>query len=454
MTHAELRLTGAANDELRALVLSDGIEHAAVITCTVVHRPERTLLVARAVVGLDDRDVATSGDGFHLEVSPVALARLAKAAAARDESLVIVHSHPFSGQVAASAIDLVTESELCGRALHRRLRQPVGALIVGPDGFDGRLWDDRGYIPLDVRVAGRLAQTPEDDDAAADDRSARQVLVWGAKGQARLAQSSVVVVGAGGTGSHVSVQLGHLGVGSLTIIDDDVVEASNLSRIVGATAADIGRPKVDVVAGYARRVRPDVSIAVNVASVLDGDLARHAAADLVVCCTDSHASRAVLSEFAAQYAITLVEMGVEVQPGLAGTRAGGGVRIVRPGDACLHCARVIDSAMVREELLTDRERANEAPHGYLRGGGVPAPSVIALNGVVASLAVVEILNEIVGMFPTAPARLVYRSEGRSVATATNVRDPQCYVCGDRGIAGLGDDRPLLVRPAQPRPGVI
>jgi len=106
MTPAELRLTATASSELRTLVLPDGIEHAAVITCTVVRRADRTVLIARAVVGLDDGDVATSGDGFHLEVSPIALARLAKAAAARGETLVVVHSHPFPGRVAASPIDL------------------------------------------------------------------------------------------------------------------------------------------------------------------------------------------------------------------------------------------------------------------------------------------------------------------------------------------------------------
>jgi len=451
MIPAELRLTATANEELRALVLPDGIEHAAAISCTVVRRADRTLLIARAVVGLDDGDVATSSDGFHLEVSPIALARLAKAAAARGETLVVVHSHPFPGPVAASPIDLVTEAELCGRALRARVSRPVGALIVGPDGFDGRLWDEGGAISLDVRVAGRRTES-EALSADDDERFARQVLIWGGHGQSHLARSHVVVVGAGGTGSHVAVQLAHLGVGLLTIIDDDFVEASNLSRIVGASAADVGRAKADVVAAYARRVRPDLVVSGEVASVLDGDLARHASADLVVCCTDSHASRVVLSEFVAQYAVTLVEMGVEVQPDSAGARAGGGVRIVRPGDPCLLCARVIDPALVREELLTDRERDDEADHGYLRGVGVAAPSVIALNGVVASLAVTEILNELVGMFSTAPSRLVYRSERRAVATAATVRDPECYVCGERGIVGLGDDRPLLVRRTEPRPG--
>ena len=66
---------------------------------------------------------------------------------------------------------------------------------------------------------------------------------------------------------------------------------------------------------------------------------------------------------------------------------------------------ILDPALVREEFLTDDERSIEVARGYLRGLQEPAPAVIALNGVVASLAVVELLDLIVGVFQTRPVRL-------------------------------------------------
>ncbi len=178
-------------------------------------------------------------------------------------------------------------------------------------------------------------------------------------------------------------------------------------------------------------------------SVLEVDPAELAVADLIVCCTDGHSSRAWLTELSAQYLITLVDLGVEVQESAVGTRAGGGVRICRPGEPCLHCAGVIDPARVRAELLSAAERAVEVGRGYLRGFDTPAPSVVALNGVVASLAVMEVVNELVGLFPHAPARLLYRAETRAVTTAATLHVEHCYVCGANAITGLGCDRPLL-----------
>ena len=82
-----------------------------------------------------------------------------------------------------------------------------------------------------VWIRQRGASSPIRDDHA------RQVLAWGDDGQHSLANSTVGVVGCGGTGSHVALQLAHLGVGRLVLVDHDVVEQSNLSRLVGVGAA-------------------------------------------------------------------------------------------------------------------------------------------------------------------------------------------------------------------------
>jgi molybdopterin/thiamine biosynthesis adenylyltransferase len=391
---------------------------------------------------------------LHLDVSPPTLARLAKRAAGEQCTVVVCHSHPFPGRVTASLIDLDTEQDLCGRALAGRLgRRPVGALILGPEGYDGRVWVHGKPGRLALRVAGRLLGSHNTHDADhVDDRDARHLLVWGAAGQRRLWDAAVAVVGIGGTGSHVAVQLAHLGVGRLVLVDPDVVESSNLSRLVGATAADVGRSKVEVLASAVSRIRPDIKVEPVAESVLEIDATPFAGNDLIVCCTDGHGSRALVTELAAQYLVTLIDLGVEVHGMHASTRAGGGVRVVRPGDPCLHCMGVLDPALVREEFLSDAERREEAARGYLRGGADPAPSVVALNGVVASLAVIEVLHELLGLFAASPRRVLYRAEARSVTTAAAESQEGCYVCGRTGIAGMGDARTLPRRQEEPRAG--
>jgi hypothetical protein len=174
----------------------------------------------------------------HLAIAPTTLARAAKAARAEQGTVVVCHSHPVPGPVHSSPLDLDTESELCGRALWGRLApRPVAALVLGPDGLDGRLWQDGRSRPLDrVRVVGdQIRMLPPPLGGQVGDEVARQVLAWGEGGQRGLAAARVAVVGVGGTGSQVAVQLAHLGVGELVLVDPDRVEVTNLSRLVGAT---------------------------------------------------------------------------------------------------------------------------------------------------------------------------------------------------------------------------
>ncbi|MGO1358706.1 MAG: molybdopterin-synthase adenylyltransferase MoeB [Brevibacterium aurantiacum] len=82
----------------------------------------------------------------------------------------------------------------------------------------------------------------------------------GIEGQRRLRAASVLVIGAGGLGAPVLHYLAAAGIGSMTIIDDDVVEASNLQRQVLHRDADIGRAKVDSARDALLRLDPELAI--------------------------------------------------------------------------------------------------------------------------------------------------------------------------------------------------
>jgi molybdopterin/thiamine biosynthesis adenylyltransferase len=449
----ELRLIERHWAKLTAhLLAADGDEHAAVLLCGTVSTEEATLLLVQDVVTLDGADLLSSG-ALHLSVSPVALARITKRARVGGGTIVLCHSHPFPGCVQPSALDLDTERELCGRALAGRLApHDVGALILGPDGFDGRLWRAGASVPLErVRILGdTLRALPSQPiEVAVEEPAAmvtdRQVRAWGAAGQRALGSARIGVIGCGGTGSHVVQQLAHLGLGRMLLIDDDHVETTNLSRIVGSRASDVGRSKVQVLADAARRINEDVDIRVAIASVLDTDPGALATLDLLFCCTDGHGSRSLLSELCQQYLLPVIDLGVEIVPGPNRLQAGGGVRVLRPGEGCLLCAGTLDPVLVREEYLNTQDRSFEAQHGYLRGAGEPAPSVIALNGVVASLAVLEACHLLARMYTTGRQRLLLRADERRLTTVTMPQDPTCHVCGEQGLLGRGNSQPTSSR---------
>lgn len=444
---AELRLIDRHWTELREHLLTDGSEHAAALVCGTLTSPDGTVLTTRRVVPLNAEDLIHSSR-LHLSISPVALARVAKEARTQAGTVVLCHSHPWPGIVRPSPLDLETETDLCGRALAGRLTpRPVGALVLGPDSFSGRLWQQGRAETIDrIRVIGeQVILLPEPVASAPSDAVARQVLAWGNLGQSRLTTAHVAIVGAGGTGSQVALQLAHLGIGRLTFVDFDTVETSNLSRLLGSTPADVGRSKVEVLASAVHAVNPGLAVRTLAASVIDLDPVLLADVDVVVCATDGHGSRALLTEVAQQYLVPVVDLGVDVIPTDGAVQAGGQVRILRPGRGCLHCAGMLDPALVREEYLTHDQRAEEERRGYLRGVSAPAPAVVALNGVVASLACLEVCQLLAGFLGGASDRVLYRAHRRAVTTAPIPSDPACYVCGTHGLLGLGDGRDLPVR---------
>jgi molybdopterin-synthase adenylyltransferase len=94
------------------------------------------------------------------------------------------------------------------------------------------------------------------------ERYARHIVLRevGGPGQAALGRARVLVVGAGGLGAPVLLYLAAAGVGTLGVIDDDVVALSNLQRQVIHTTPDIGAPKVDSAAAMIHRLNPHVAV--------------------------------------------------------------------------------------------------------------------------------------------------------------------------------------------------
>nr|WP_129789360.1 ThiF family adenylyltransferase [Promicromonospora panici] len=150
--------------------------------------------------------------------------------------------------------------------------------------------------------AGRLAP-------AERRRAARHLLLdgFGLAAQERLAASRVVVVGAGGLGSPALQYLAAAGVGTLGIIDDDVVDASNLQRQVLHSVADVGRAKTESAADVLRGLAPSVEVVAhperltrdNAAAILGGY-------HLVVDGSDTFETRYAVSDAAASLGLPVV----------------------------------------------------------------------------------------------------------------------------------------------------
>jgi len=140
-------------------------------------------------------------------------------------------------------------------------------------------------------------------------RYARNILLTqvDVDGQQRLLNSHVAVIGAGGLGSPVLQYLAAAGIGMITIVDDDVVEESNLQRQVIHNLSQLGKSKVASAAEFIKQLNSDVTVngqsvrldATNVSALL-------ASVDIVVVGTDNFSSRYVVNDYCASHKIPLI----------------------------------------------------------------------------------------------------------------------------------------------------
>lgn len=367
-----------------------------------------------------------------------------------------VHTHPGeAGIPRSSRHDEIVDQSLADLFRLRTGAEHYGAIIVSPRGagiaFTGSLHPAQGpSIPIDRvwQVGDRLRlMEPYGSQQSVPELFDRNVRAFGPGIQATLGSLHVGIAGAGGTGSAVAEQLVRLGVRRLTIVDPDSLSESNTTRVYGSTAADVGRPKVEVLRDHLLRIAPDLDCQILSSTVSMESTARALAiCDLLFGCTDDNAGRLVLSRLATFMLLPLFDVGVLLSSAADGTLTGidGRVTVLTPGAACLVCRNRIDLPRAAAELRTPEERRRLADEGYAPALGGIEPAVVAFTTSVAAAAVAELLERLIGYGPSPrPSEMLLRWHEREIST--NIRAPRVgHYCDPRaGKLGLGMTNPFL-----------
>ena len=140
-------------------------------------------------------------------------------------------------------------------------------------------------------------------------RYSRHILLdeIGIEGQERILAAHVVIVGAGGLGSPAALYLASAGVGRITLIDDDVVDLTNLQRQIAHTTDRIGAAKVDSASMAMMAINPDVHITTVQARVAEAALSEWVGtATVVLDCTDNYATRHAINASCVRHGVPLV----------------------------------------------------------------------------------------------------------------------------------------------------
>ncbi|MBR0661393.1 HesA/MoeB/ThiF family protein [Neoroseomonas oryzicola] len=242
-------------------------------------------------------------------------------------------------------------------------------------------------------------------------RYSRHILLEevGATGQAKLRAARVLVVGAGGLGSPLSLYLAAAGVGTIGLIDHDVLELSNLQRQVAHTTARIGRNKAESAAETLTALNPGTRVEVHarrldVAAALEL-IPRY---DIVCDGTDNFATRFLLGDACHLLKRPLVSAAVLRFEGQLSVFAGHDG--IHPCHRCLH---------------------PEPPPPGLVPTCSEAGVLGAVTGVMGTLQATEVLKLIMGIGDPLKGRLLlWDALDARFRTVRLKRDPGCALCGD------------------------
>ena len=259
------------------------------------------------------------------------------------------------------------------------------------------LWKDRGY-----QVDVPRALTPEQRE-----RYSRHMLVpeIGADGQQKLLDAKVLLLGAGGLGSPTALYLAAAGVGTLGIVDDDVVDLSNLQRQVIHTSDRVGTPKVDSAEESIRALNPDVNVvkyqtridASNIMEIIEGY-------DVIVDGVDNFPTRYLLNDATVRLRIPVVSASI--------LGFDGQLSVFKPYDGpCYRC------------LFREPPPAELAPSCGANGVLGVLPGTM---GLLQATEVVKLILEIGE--PAIGRLLLYDALGATLTEVKVHRDPECPIC--------------------------
>lgn len=368
-------MTEAVARELEGLLLGD--PGAGEEICFARWRPAAGTLSYTAILsglmppGYGDRVRRRGG----VSAMPHYVDRCKEASREAEEGLAMVHTHPDGvGHQDVSRPDLYYERDVLAEEVLGVTGLPlVGMTLAGDGTWSARMYPRpfRTRRCSAVKTVGRFLRVDYHPDLAPPPahgaKTARTASVWGAERQADIARLRVGVVGAGSVGSAVCEALAWMGAGSVLVMDYDVVQEHNLDRMLGASAGDVGMPKIDAVMrnmrmsatldGFACRAS-DASVVEREGAALAKDC------DVLFSCVDRPWPRDVLNRLAYSCLIPVVDGGVLIRrDGIKISEAMYRAQTVGPGRVCLGCLGALDAGQVQR----DRDGMFDNP-GYVGGG--------------------------------------------------------------------------------------
>lgn len=419
-----LRITERDYSEVhRHLFPGDGDEHGAVLGVSVADTTRGKRLLVRKVFKARDGVDYLPGDKGYRKLTARFVAECLVYCEEVGLGYIAVHCHGGKSKVGFSSTDMQSHERGYPALLSNLGGMPVGALVFAVNAVAGDIWlafDERHKLD-GLTVVGNLPLNLNDGFTMVNGKSNsvfdRQIRMLGESGQRLLKKQKVAVIGVGGVGAIVVEQLSRMGVGEVVVIDNDRIDITNLNRLVGSRTGDVtpllyrmvpglsrilpfkSRLKVDISKRLAANSDSDTNITAIARSVTDPAAAAHLKdCDYIFLAADTAQARLIYNSVIHQYLISGTQMGVKIQTDkVTGdvVDIDAWVRRSNPGEGCLWCNGLISPSKLQQEALSVEQKRRQ--QYVVEEEGVHAPSVIMLNGIVASHAVDGYIERLTGL---------------------------------------------------------
>lgn len=270
-----------------------------------------------------------------------------------------------------------------------------------------------------------------------ENRFDRNERLFGKEGQVRIRKARIAIMGAGGLGSFAVAEAALLGFGQIDVVDHEVLSQSNCNRYLGAWHSDLESVprKVDLAVRHIGLIDPEITATPIHANILsEAAVGALKAADYVIGCVDNDGVRFFLNKACLAYRKPLIDIASGVpEPNVFGGR----VALVTGTRGCLHCLDLLDLDEVRRFFSAAELLENEAAVYGIEAVALneTGPSVVSMNGVVASLGVTALMAMVTGM-DLRYTLLTYRGNRGTVSRQQTEASEQCYYC--TSVRGTGD----------------
>lgn len=454
-----LRISADDYEVIRGHLLPiDGLEAIAFALCGRANAAGRLVFTVHKTLIIPYDRCVREDDYLHWQTEDVF--PIMNEAMEKHMAIMRIHSHP-GGWPHFSKADLATDNEFFGGLMKGWCEDglPHLSAIMLPGGkIIGRVYYAEGKAKrLDsVMVVGSkiLSATPEDTlEDAPPDMALRNIQAFGEGTYNAFRRLRIGIVGCSGTGCHVIEQLMRQQVGELVLVDPDTIEQKNLNRLVGTGKGDVGKQKVLFYKKYVERKRLGVKVMAFPYNLYKSDQARRALStcDVLFGCVDSDSGRMLLNQLATFYLIPYIDMGVCLDADGKGgvSYVGGEIDYLIPGHSSLLSRAVIKTEGVSaelEKLFTPELYVQHQKEHYIRNVSVDRPAVISVNGHIAYLAVLDLLERIIGYRVERPygQLVVLLHEGDLVMSPEDGFKVDDYLAKYKG---RGDVQPYLNMPS-------